>query len=664
MFMNYFKNCPLKAEYSWLLYLFLAFFGVLYFTMVFCNHYFFRTYCFDYGSYNFAFYDFAHFRVSDSPVFPPHINFLQDHVSFTLILFIPLYWTLGWLTGTYTLSVIQTFIILFGGWAVYKLIELKTSSKLLSVLALLQYFTLYGRWASFCPACNLAIIASSIVPVFLYYFEKKNFSSALMFLVFILLTREDMALWTFFIGVFLLFSHLKDKKYRMGSLIVILLSLAYFIFTFKFIIPHLETQYKKFSLFNYSALGKDPSEALCFIIAHPFKTIKLLFLNHSGIHSYDVTKFEFYYVYFLCGGFLLLYRPKYLILFIPLIAKKMFNDDPIRWSIESYYSIEIVSTLPIAVFLIISEFSSRKVKNILIVVVCFNSLAVTTFKLLEKGRRLNCDNTNFAFYRSTMYTSGFDVKKVYRHLELIPSDAKVTASVTILPHLAFRPNIYNFPKVEDANYIVVFRDRDTYPLGLAQFDKEIDKYLSDSSWNIKIDDYPLLILKKEKKQKIFKDEAFVKIEKYYCDAESLTTDKKSFTSTSGLIFSSGNLQSDEKAHNGKYSIKLTKEAHYGMTVKIKGIKVREKFGISVWRLANDNNATIIASSTSDNKFYNGETVVVKKDEKGWELIQKAFVVPFELPDNELAIYLWNNSDQPVYFDDLQISREIKLLNQH
>ena len=473
-------------------------FGCLYLVMVFCNHYFFRTWAWDYGSYNFAFYDYAHFRISDSPLLNPHMTFLHDHVSFTFMLFIPLYWLLTWITGTYTLSIIQTVIILIGGYALYKLLEFKTSSRLLSWLALIQYFTLYGRWASFCSACNLAIIAASAVPVFLYYFEKKKFLPAALVLIFIFLAREDTALWTAFIGLYLLVSHFKDKPYRHASIAVIVSSIAYFIFIFRVVIPLLETPNVKYSLFNYSALGANPSEAFVFMIRHPLRCIELLFINPTGNHAYDDVKIEFFIVYLVCGGFLLFCRPRYLLLFIPLVLKKMYNDAPIRWSIESYYSIEVVTLLPVAAFLIISEMKGRLTRQILMAMVCVGSLGMTAFKLLEKGRPLNYIDTNFAFYKSSMYKADFDVKSVYRNLAVIPRDAAVSSSGTLNPHLAFRQKDYYFPRVDDAAYIAVMNGIDTWPLEKDQFREEINKYLLSDEWVKLVDEYPLLILQRIK----------------------------------------------------------------------------------------------------------------------------------------------------------------------
>ncbi len=479
-------------------YITLLLFGSLYLVMVFCNHYFFRTWTYDYGSYNFAFYDYAHFRVSECPQYIPGMTFLQDHVSFTLMLFMPLYWSLAWITGTYTLSVIQTVFILLGGLALYRLIEYKTSSGLLSWLALLQYLTLYGRWASFCSACNLAIIAASAVPVFLYFFEKKKYLPAGLSLLFLFLAREDIPLWTAFIGLFLLITHFKDRQLRIASASVILSSILWFAFTFKVIIPLLENEVKQYALFEYKALGDNPAEAFLFILQHPLKCIQLLFNNPTGKGIYDAVKIEFFYVYLVCGGFLLFYRPRYLLLFIPLVMKKMYNDVPIRWSIESYYSIEVVTLLPIAVFLIISEIRGRLARQIIIALVCIGSLGMTVFKLAEKGRPLNYVDTNFAFYKCAMYRADYDVKKVHHHLRLIPSGAAVSSSGTLNSHLAFRPKDYYFPRVDDAEYIAVLKDRDTWPLYKEDFQEAVQKYELSENWEIVIDDYPLLILHRVK----------------------------------------------------------------------------------------------------------------------------------------------------------------------
>jgi len=464
-----------------------------------CNHYFFRTFCIDYGTYNFALYDIAHFRLSDSGAYlQPHINFLQDHITFTPYLLIPIYWIFHGITGSYTLLYVQLVTIIYGGWATYRLILLKTSEKYLALLALLLYFILFGRWTSFVTDCNWVILSSSMIPVLMYYLERKKLVAAMLTFVFILQSREDMALWIIFIGLFYLIVQFKDRFLRHVSISMIFVSAIYFILTFKFIIPAFETSYKHYTLFEYSSLGNTPMEALQFMIHHPLKTIKLLFVNTSGKAEYDRLKYEFYFVYFLSGGFLLLRRPKYLLLFIPILAKKMLNDIPVRWSIECYYSIEFVSILPLVIALIIAEEKHNWTKYILSGLVFSLALWITIAKVKGYERQMDWwGDKKYAFYDKGMYKADFDAKKVHRQLEMIPKNAIVSSNTRLLPHLAFREKSLYFPRVEDARYIAILTDGDTYPISKEQFEAEVHIYQTSPDWQVMLKDPPLLILKKK-----------------------------------------------------------------------------------------------------------------------------------------------------------------------
>ena len=111
------------------------------------NHYLFKTFTYDYANYNFAFWDYAHFRISQLPTFRG--NFLQDHFSFTLMYFIPIYWLLNWLTGSYTLIILQNLMILAAAWYSWKIIRLKTENVWLTSGVLLYFFLLFGRYSAF-----------------------------------------------------------------------------------------------------------------------------------------------------------------------------------------------------------------------------------------------------------------------------------------------------------------------------------------------------------------------------------------------------------------------------------------------------------------------------------------------------------------------------------
>ena len=462
-----------------------------------CNHYFFRTHNFDYAAYNFAFYDYAHFRVSPSPIyFVEGMSFLQDHLSFTFFFFIPFYWLFSWIFGTYTLLVLQSAFILYGGWAVYRLIDLETKSKLFATLALVLYFVSFGRYSSFLTDTNLMIFISSVVPVFLYHFYKGDYKLSIFWFAFLLLGRESIPLWTIFIALMLMIVFRKDKKRLKYSVWFGAVSLVYFVVAFKFLIPLVEDPNRPFGLFNYAALGEGPAEALKFMITHPIDSFLLLFENHTGEAITAGVKTEWYQVYMISGGTILLLRPYYILPLVPIVLGKMYNDSAIRWSIESYYSIEIVSLLPVLVFLTLNEMNWKKIATGLGVMACVGAVVMTLYKVENKNRVMIgwYDNVKYKFYDSRMYDSEYDHKQIYKYLDKIPSDAKVCASLHLTPHLSFRSVIHQFPRVDEAEYIALLKDDQTFPFEQDFYDSELAKYLESDEWKVEVEDEEFIML--------------------------------------------------------------------------------------------------------------------------------------------------------------------------
>lgn len=469
--------------------------------IVLVNHYFFRTYALDYGVYNFAFYDYAHFRISPCPayIYPVPVTFFQDHFSLTLLLLSPLYWLLSPITGTYSLLIIQWLFIVAGAWATYKLIALKANHYTLGLLAMIYYFLLLGRYNAYREDANLAIIGSACIPVFLYYFEQKKLIPTLVCFALLLVNREDYSLWLFFISLFLAITYRKDAYKRKFALLLMIASVVFFILVFKIIFPAIEDENKKFSLFDFSIVGETPLKAFLFVISHPLKAIEFLFVNHSGNGYYDGIKTQFYLVYLISGGFVLVLRPHYFIPFIPLIAKKMYDDNPLRWGIDTYYSIEVVSILPIMVFSILTEFKSNRLKKVLAFTVCFLSLGVTTYRLFTPTvNPILAPDKKSNFLSAGFYSPDCDLSALNEVIQTIPADAAVCASGKILPHLAFREKIYYFPLIKDAEYVCVFKKDDTYPLMPDAFELELNKLRSDSRWFVLKENADMVLFKHSK----------------------------------------------------------------------------------------------------------------------------------------------------------------------
>ncbi len=478
----------------------LLFFSFIYLTTVVTNHYLFRSFAFDYGFYNYAFWDYAHLRVSPCSLFGLNSNatFLQDHFSLTLFFLIPFYWLLNWLTGTYTLIILQTAAVIYSGWALSKYISLKSNNVWLGIWAMLYYFLMQARYASFYGDCNIAIFSASLVPVFLYTFQAKKYITASLIFLIAILSREDMPLWFIFIFITLIIIHHKEKERIKFCTLLIGLSIFYFIVLFSIIIPSLEVPGRHYSLFNYSAIGQTPWQAIKFICTHPVETFKLLFQNQLHDPTYDGVKTEFYVTYLISGGFILIFRPQYIIWFIPLILQKMLNDEPVRWSINFYYALPIATMLPVSTFLIISNIKNVHLKYTSCVVFCLLAWYATDASFNRNKRAMPwSEPLKENIFDAHFFQSKLNISNVYKSLQLIPADAKVSASNYYLPHLSQRHSIYRFPDMYDADYIVVQQQWDNMFVSEKLYLSTIQLYLNDPNWVIIYNDFPFLLLKKK-----------------------------------------------------------------------------------------------------------------------------------------------------------------------
>lgn len=471
--------------------------GLFHLFIVIVNHYYYRTFAFDYGVYSFAFYDFAHFRISACPVYltPFPVTFLQDHFSFTLLILSPLYWVFAPVFGTYSLLIIQWLFILLGAGFTYKFVLLKTQKLWMAASATVYFFVLYSRFSAYQSDCNLVTMGSALVPVFLYAFEARRTVLLITTFSFLILNREDFSLGLAFLCLLLAWLHRKDKPQKRKALLLSLISIICFILIFKFLIPLLENEDKKFSLFNYSALGKTPYEAFLFLLSHPLKTCTMLFANHTAKESGDGIKMAFYLVYFISGGFMLFYRPAYLIAFIPLVTKKMFNDDVMRWSHELYHGVEVASLMPVVVFSILAEIKRGWIKKTLVFLILTLTVGVTIYGIRQSNK------TYFGFSKFNILSPGFyepdyDIKSIQKAMQTIPDSSAVSASGRLIPHMAFRQKIYYFPRIDDAEYVCISKTGHTYPLSEQQYALEVEKIMKNPEWSVVADKNGFLMLHK------------------------------------------------------------------------------------------------------------------------------------------------------------------------
>lgn len=640
-------------------------FGLLIFMIGIINHYYFKTATHDYANYNFAFWDYSHFRISSLTTFKG--NFLQDHFSFTLMFFTPIFWLLNWLTGSYTLIIIQCSLILLAAWYSHKIILLKTNNRWLSTGVLLYYFLLLGRYTSFAADVNLAILSACFIPIFLYYFQVKKYGIAAIILILSLFSRENIPLWFIFIFIVLIIENRRDKKSVWFCLLGIAVSIIYFVLLFKVFIPATQSPDAQYALFNYAALGAGPKEAFLFMLSNPIETIKLFFENHLNTPGYNGIKKEFYLVYLISGGILLILKPQLLIWFFPIVAQKVLNDAPVRWGIISYYAVEVITLLPLSVFLALSSLKWKNAQVALCILACVGATTMTIHKMdinhCVAPWMMNPKKEKF--YDKRFWEKPFDIKKVNKLLSLIPSEAKVSSSNMFTPHLAHRQYIYFFPNVKDADYIVfsVFDDNYLYPQMINERCR-ID-YLESPKWEIIAAEYPVFLLKRRNEESAQLNAPLNSIwshtetQKFsFGDANSsYGNDQDSTIKPSVSVSESIQLKND----NENIAISLHGENSYSPFISIKDLEKINHLRIEVWQETQKKGAAFIVADNS-NGFYRSSNVCDSIDSQGRERLVLSFWIPQNIGSDELKIALKNTTNELIHFGDITITKGYKRNN--
>jgi len=491
--MNLFiKN--LKNNKNWPLIVILSIFALIFCSVSFVNHYNFRTYAWDLGIRNNAIWDYAHFRWNDGMLtIMKFDNILSDHFQLLPILVSPFYL----LFGSYTMLLFQIIAILWGGIGIYVYINKLFNNRRIANIACIHFFSLWAIYSALGFDFHDNVVGAMFVPWFLYFVTYEKWAKASFTFVFMLISKENVALWTVFICIGLITIHYKDIRKLKYIISYTVIAFVYFVLVMKVIMPALANEGREYLHFEFSALGKDFGDAILTILTRPGFIFSLIFENHVSDPVAFGIKSELHFVVLLSGGVFLFFKPRYLIMLIPIYAQKLLNDDFGKWGINYQYSIEFVPVLTIVAFSWIHDLKNPK-RRYLFAYLLITASILTTSSVLEKRISTWYNAINHQFYKKNHYVRNFDVKGMHEILDKIPDDAVVCAQTMLVPHLAFRDYIYQYPDVNNAEYIVLLTvDDNTYPLRREQYLKSIEEYRNKTDWEIFLENEYALVFKRK-----------------------------------------------------------------------------------------------------------------------------------------------------------------------
>ncbi len=475
---------------AWLI---IAVFALIYGLIAFVNHHLFKTFALDLGVYTNALYDYAHGQFNDKSVFKPIAeNLLSDHFDLYLIAFSPL----SYLLGEYTLQTIQIVFILSGSLGLYKLIELKSGNKILALTAQLSLLLSFAVFASLSFDYHSNVPAVMLLPwIFLAAEKNKPYQLALL-IALVCIAKESLPLMMFFVCLGMAIEYRGNTKIRQTSVLMALVCISYFLLVMKVIMPALANS-GTYEHFKYHALGNNYGDALMYVFQHPLEFIQTLFNNHSGKPEFDYVKAETYAFLLVSGAWLMVWRPAFLVMSLPLLVMKMCYDDPAIWSIDTHYSIEFAPILAIGAYFAILKTRGPFLQYMFALLMVMGCLSAT-LRYMDNTVYWH-DYSRVRLYQKSHYVKNYDVNVVHQQLDRIPKDAVVSAQTPFVPHLAYRDKCYTFPIVKEAEYIIVSpKEEAMYPIIREEMDQQISDTLQTGRWKRHFSDSNILILKRLK----------------------------------------------------------------------------------------------------------------------------------------------------------------------
>jgi hypothetical protein len=336
-----------------------------------------------------------------------------------------------------------------------------------------------------------------MVPFFFYFFDKNRFYFSLIILFFTFIARENFPIWGFFIALFLFIENIKDSKKRNQAILIGICSVLYLILVFKVFIPYFENPNLPYWSFAYSKMGENFGEVFGFLLSNPLEAFKMLFINHSGDPTFDGIKLELYLTLLFSGGFIFYYKKTYLLLFIPIIAQKVWNDDPVRWGINIFYSIEIVSVMSLAIFSCLLVLKSKTQQYFFGAIICLLTF-LTTLVVMNDRTSKWYHREKEKFYVAEFYNYPNNFEGIKEIIKKVPSDASISTTTPILPHLAYRDTIYLFPNIHMANYLLLPKvNTNPYPLSEGEYAEKLNHFKKDPNWIKVFENNDALLLKRK-----------------------------------------------------------------------------------------------------------------------------------------------------------------------
>lgn len=444
----------------WPLAILVAIFALAYSIISVFRIYNFNAHAYDLGIFTQAFYQFSHFEFSNTVRDVSHL--WGDHFHPILVPFSLLY---RLIPSVYFLVILQALVVALGAVPIY-LIALK---KLKSSWAGLVLATAYLSFIGLAKAIEfdfhpITLATTAFLLVFYFYLLDKKWWYWLG-LVVLLACQEDVAIFVAMLGIFIFVTN-RQKRW-MGAL-TFALGIMWFYVVTKLVIGALADG--GYIYFAYSSLGETPTEAVKAIMISPLHAIRAM-TNHASKMQTVLSAFSSF-------SFLIFFSPAFFILAVAMLGEGLWNDAMSRWSGFHYEAI-VAPVLIISAIYAISQimlFCRAKYRPALLTFLAMMVLSSSVCVALHRHTPL------VRIFKLSFYKVSPEISALHQLIPKVPKNASVSAQHSVVPILAGRERIYEYPgcdpaKCHDVDYFILSTAGSLWPLEKQGMAAEIKAFL-------------------------------------------------------------------------------------------------------------------------------------------------------------------------------------------
>ena len=378
------------------------------------NHQGFATYGFDFGIYDQGMWLLSRFEDPFITIMGRHL--FGDHTSFILLPFVPLYWLFP---AAEVLLILQSLALGIAAWPVFLVArDLLRDERLAAPIAvgfLLQPALGWTNFEQFHPD----VFEVPLLMFTLWFMIRRRWVPYFVFLGLLLLVKEDVALLTFVLGLYVAVRY--SPKVGIATSVV---SVLFFVFAVFVVLRH------------FNEVGTLNAWRIPF--GGPGGLIEAVFTQPGEVAQYVVSDDRPLYMLQLLApfAFLPLLAPEVLIVAIGPLLSNVLSTFWYQYHIEYHYGTLILPILALASIVAISRVRRVEFRRIMAVALLAAALLGTFLWGPLPGSRKPA---------AIVDTSHPSFEFITEAVSLVPEDAVVSAHYRYVTHLDHRPLIYEFP---------------------------------------------------------------------------------------------------------------------------------------------------------------------------------------------------------------------------